>query len=315
MSKKIILKESQYRRMLLLLTENNSNSILSNIKPDDVLKITSDNNDIITIKVKNINNGVLDGFDDNDEEIIIDMNNYSDSNKEIIVSKVNPTSKSMVDSVVKVSKIEMVNDGDINDTDNVSDENINNNAIFNNYYKEIINDPNLKKAFYTAPSLWNYFISALKNVKARGTGIFPAYKIINKYFNYKIDQKLPGFSNKENKRAVFYLNNTLQIPYNTLSGEKNKILDISNGYHKATVRQYEAGLGDVKVLTYRSSGGSYGFKVIVKKPTDDRPDEFLCDIFVYKNNVEENKYKVENVKIKFINSDGYTSYDSLKKNK
>jgi hypothetical protein len=170
MSKKIILKESQYRRMLLLLTENNSNSILSNIKPDDVLKITSDNNDVIIIKVKNINNGVLDGFDNNDEEIIIDMNNYSDSNKEIIVSKVNPISKSMVNSVIKVSNIEML-DGDIDDIEDerVDDEgNYDDDKVFNKYYKDIINNPDLKKAFYTAPTLWDYLVAKAKGKKAKG---------------------------------------------------------------------------------------------------------------------------------------------------
>jgi hypothetical protein len=63
------------------------------------------------------------------------------------------------------------------------------------------------------------------------------------------------------------------------------------------------------------AGGQYKSQKPTEEKASDKPDEFLCDIFVYKNNVEENKYKVENVKIKFINSDGYTSYDSLKKNK
>jgi hypothetical protein len=54
---------------------------------------------------------------------------------------------------------------------------------------------------------------------------------------------------------------------------------------------------------------------VVKKPTGDRPDEFWCDIYVNNNNVEENKYKQENIRVKFLNSDGYTSYDKLKTNK
>ena len=87
------------------------------------------------------------------------------------------------------------------------------------------------------------------------------------------------------------------------------------GIHKATVRQFEAGLGDVKVLTYGSSGGNYGFKIAVKKPTGDRPDEFFCDIYVNNRNVEENKYKISNVRLKFLNSDGYKSdYEPKKSN-
>jgi hypothetical protein len=308
MNKKIILKESQYNRILFLLCENN---ILNNLKENDILVITKDDGDFLTIKIDSINNGVLNGVDENDEEIIIDMSNYSDSNKEILVGSPNKTTKSINYDKIKISNIKLLSK-DKEEYESPKDDSVDD-VVFNNYYKEIFNDPYLKKAFYKAPTLWNYFTSALTNKKARGTGILPAYELINKYFTRKIDQKLPGFSDKENKRAQFYLYSDLEIPYDTLTGEKNKFLSLNSGYHKATVRQFEAGLGDVKVLTYRSGGGNFGFKIIVKKPTGDRPDEYLCDIYVYKNNVQENRYKVENIKIKFINSEGYTSYNNLKK--
>lgn len=308
MKKKIILKESQYNRMLFLLLENTN---LNNFKKDDFLLIIKDNDESLSIKIDSVNNDVLTGVDEYDEEIIIDLTDYNDSNKEILVGRPNKITKDINYEKIKISYIQLLSNGE-EDQETPKDGSVDD-FEFNNYYKEIINDPNVHKAFYKAPKLWNYFIAALKDKKARGTGIFPAYEIINKYFNKKIDDKLPGFSNKENKRAQFYIYNNIEIPYDTITGEKNKFLQLNTGYYKATVRQFEAGLGDVKVLTYRSSGGNFGFKITVKKPTNDRPDEYWCDIYVYKNNVEENRYKAENIRIKFINSDGYTSFDKLKK--
>ena len=57
MNKKIILKESQYNRMLPLLREDlNVNNILNSIKPNSVLTIIDDkgnDNKIIVTKVEN----------------------------------------------------------------------------------------------------------------------------------------------------------------------------------------------------------------------------------------------------------------------
>jgi dsRNA-specific ribonuclease len=94
--------------------------------------------------------------------------------------------------------------------------------LYSRYYKDIMNDTNVQKAFYTAPSLLNYFTSALKNKKARGSGIFPAYNLINNIFNQKIKDKLPGFTDKENKRASFIFNDEVLIYYKTLKDEKKQ---------------------------------------------------------------------------------------------
>jgi hypothetical protein len=307
MKKKIIIRESQYNKILKYLNENNIKNILNSINNDDILKITTDSGEVINIKVEDFNNGILTGFDEKDKEIKINFSTYDETNKEVIINKSNPISGQLLpDEKIKISNIEK-EDTSFDDLDNDFEE--------SESYIEFLNDPNIKKAYYTAPKVWDYFVAALKNEKARGTGILPANELLNSIFNKKIDEKLPGFSNKENKRAQFYIYNNVEIPYDTLTGEKNKILPLNSGYYKATVRQFEVGLGDVKVLTYRSAGGAFGFKVVVKKPTNDRPDEYWCDIYVYKNNVEDNKYKAENIRIKFINSDGYTSYDKLKNNK
>jgi hypothetical protein len=316
MIKKIIIKESQYNRVVLLLKENvNIKNLLSSVTPNKTLNIINDLGDENKIKVDRVENGKIYGKDLSNVYILIDINNYDESTNELIFQKLNPNTNSFIDSVIKVSNVEIL-DGEEGDEDGV-EYNDEDNELFKKYYQEILNDPNLKKALYTAPTLWNYFMSALKDKKARGTGILPAYDLINKYLSRRTDEKLPGFTDKENKRALFFINDNITIEYYTLNDNKRKVFNlISDGQpKKATVRQYEAGLGDVKVLSYRSAGGSYGFKIVVKKPTGDRPDEFWCDIYVNNNNVEENKYKQENIRVKFLNSDGYTSYDKLKKNK
>ena len=214
-----------------------------------------------------------------------------------------------------VSDIEILGNEETDITDIDSEElNKPENKQIKKYYIDIMRDPDLKNAFYTAPTFWNYFVAALKNKKARGSGIIPAYDIINKHYRDKINQKFPGFTDKENKRALFYLFDDIEIKYNTINDESNrKIMTLERGYRKATVRQYEAGLGDVKVLTYRSSGGNYGYKIVVKKETGDNPDEYFCDIYVNNNKTEENKFKKSNVRIRLINSDGYVSYNKINK--
>ena len=313
MNKKIILKESQYNRMLPLLREDlNVNNILNSIKPNSVLTIIDDKGNDNKIIVTKVENSIVFGKDDNGSEIVIDMGNFNLNTKELKFKRINPITNMVDDLVMKVSDIKIDDEGE--DVNDVEDGEFNPEK-FKAYYKEVLNDPNLKKAFYTAPSLWNYFISALQNKKARGKGIYPAYQIINKYFNDKINSKLPGFTDKENKRAAFYLIDDVSIPYYQLNDPKNvKTFNLYKGIHKATVRQYEAGFGDVKILTYGSSGGNYGFKIAIKKLTGDRPDEYFCDIYVNNRNVEENKYKISNVRLKFLNSDGYKSNYEPKKN-
>lgn len=310
MSKKIILKESQYNRIVLLLCEDlNVKNILNSIKQNSVLNIIDSNKNENKIMVDRVENDIVFGKDENGIEYVLNLGGFNLNTKELQFKKKNPNTNIFDELTMKVIGFS-VDEVDIDDED---DEEFDMQK-FNAYYKEILKDPDIEKAFYTAPSLWNYFISALKNKKATGKGIYPAYKLINRYLNDKINNKLPGFTDKENKRASFYLFDDISAPYyNTNDPKTPRTFTLYKGIHKATVRQYEVGLGDVKILTYVSSGGGYGFKIAVKKPTGDRPDEYLCDIYVNNRNVEENKYKIPNIRIKFLNSDGYKSNQELKK--
>jgi hypothetical protein len=309
MNKKIILKESQYNRIVSLLCEDlNVNNILNSIKQNSVLNIIDFNNNENKIIVDKVEDDIVFGKDENGLEFVINMGGFNANTKELKLKKKNPNTNNFDQLTMKVVgfSVEEV------DNDDESDDEFDTQK-FNAYYKEVLNDPDLQKAFYTAPSLWNYFVSALKNKKATGKGIYPAYQLINKYFNDKINSKLPGFTDKENKRCSFYLIDDITIPYYQINDPKTlKHFTLYKGIHKATVRQYEPGFGDVKIVTYTASGGNYGFKIVIKKQTDDKPDEYFCDIYVNNRNVEENKYKILNVRIKFLNSDGYQTQSNIK---
>lgn len=314
MNKKIILKESQFNRIVSLLCEDlNVNNILNSVKQGSVLNIVDDKGNDNKMIVDKVENSIIFGKDLNDLDVVLNMGGFNPNTKELKIKRKNPNTNAFDELTIKVNDFQV---SEIDVEDEYQDDEEFDRKKFNAYYKEVMNDPDLEKAFYTAPSLWNYFISALKNKKATGKGIYPAYQIINRHLNDKINSKLPGFTDKENKRASFYLIDDISIPYYQINDPKTpKTFTLYKGIHKATVRQFEAGLGDVKVLTYGSSGGNYGFKIAVKKPTGDRPDEFFCDIYVNNRNVEENKYKISNVRLKFLNSDGYKSdYEPKKSN-
>lgn len=314
MNKKIILKESQFNRIVSLLCEDlNVNNILNSVKQGSVLNIVDDKGNDNKMIVDKVENSIIFGKDLNDLDVVLNMGGFNPNTKELKIKRKNPNTNAFDELTIKVNDFQV---SEIDVEDEYQDDEEFDRKKFNAYYKEVMNDPDLEKAFYTAPSLWNYFISALKNKKATGKGIYPAYQIIDKHLNDKINSKLPGFTDKENKRASFYLIDDISIPYYQINDPKTpKTFTLYKGIHKATVRQFEAGLGDVKVLTYGSSGGNYGFKIAVKKPTGDRPDEFFCDIYVNNRNVEENKYKISNVRLKFLNSDGYKSdYEPKKSN-
>ena len=111
---------------------------------------------------------------------------------------------------------------------------------------------------------------------------------------------MPGFTDKENLSALFTVPYRVEIPYTYNDGTKD-VLVLNAGQNKAVVRPYEPGYADNKVLVRRN----YGFKIVVKKPTGEKDDQFYCDIYIDKQNVKPDTYKVKDVKLTFIKSKGY----------
>ena len=96
MNKKIILKESQYNRMLPLLREDlNVNNILNSIKPNSVLTIIDDKGNDNKIIVTKVENSIVFGKDDNGSEIVIDMGNFNLNTKELKFKRINPITNNL----------------------------------------------------------------------------------------------------------------------------------------------------------------------------------------------------------------------------
>ena len=173
------------------------------------------------------------------------------------------------------------------------------------YYKEIMNDQTLRKAFYKAPSFWNYFTAALKGEPARGSGLGPAFDMIDRYRSKDIDSKTPGFSDKQGKKAKFYLPYRVSLNYETKS-QKSGNINIEAGAHEASVKKYKIGENN-RILV---NSEEY-FKIVVKGAVKGIKDTYYCDIYVFKPKVKTTNPE-KNIKIKFEGSDGYTEQNDEK---
>jgi len=300
MGKKIKINEAQFSSILNILSENaNIKNVLQNLTPNKFIKIIDANDQETTFKIVSYNNDEFFASDETGFKLIIfGKDSFDDSTNELKVKSFNPNTNMFIDTKIGVKDITM-QDGEEEDAEE-EEESASDSELFNKYYHDIINNPNLKKAFYTAPSLWNYIVAKAKGEKAKGTGIYPAYKIINNYYNSAINKKYPGFTDKENLSALFIVPYRIQIPFKYNNGQQDTFI-INAGENKAVVRPYEPGFGDNKVLVRRA----YGFKIIVKNPTGEKNDQYYCDIYVEKRNVESDKYIQKDVKLTFLKSKGY----------
>jgi hypothetical protein len=302
MRKKIKINERQFKGILNILAENaNINNVLQNLKPNESIKVIDSNNNEIVLNILSFTNNEFKAKDENDSEVTFKKDSFNDTTKEFTVKVINPNTNTFIDKkyVVKDIVLNDVKEPDEEEPEGNEDA-IADDEVFKKYYNDIINNPNLKKAFYTAPSLWNYIMAAAKGEKATGKGLYPAYQIINRYYNNASDLKMPGFTDKENLSALFIIPFRIEVPYDYNDGTKD-VLILNAGTNKAVVRPYEPGYADNKVLVRRN----YGFKIVVKKPTGEKDDQFYCDIYVDKKNVKPDTYKVKDVKLTFIKSKGY----------
>jgi hypothetical protein len=169
----------------------------------------------------------------------------------------------------------------------------------------ILNDPNLKAAFYTQPTLWNLFVAELSGKEATGKGIVPTLDIINKYGRNKINDEL-GAEFKSGKNVMFSLvGGPISIPYRDEEDKPVKPFVLNSGTnYKIRVRDYT--LGDNHTVL---EDGNKKYKIIVKDKTD-KEDVFNCDIIKYvdtKRGIIE--YPRKNVEVLFNKeSDGYKPY-------
>lgn len=173
----------------------------------------------------------------------------------------------------------------------------------------IINDPDLKNAFYKQPTFWERFKADLSGKKAKGTGIITTLGIINKYVDSKIENKIgKGFI--RDKVAKFRPIEPIVIKYTDTN-------NITNTYKLPRVED------DIIVRRYKIDyilwdlrkhipDSSLTLRILVKEKTDN-PNIKLCDveIGVEKGKEFDNKGSVEDVEIEFLNSEGYETQKDI----
>lgn len=296
MSKKIIIKETQFKNILKILSENlTASNVLQNLQPNEFIKIINNDDSESVFKILSLTNDEYLAMDvSNNENIKFKKNAFNQSTKDFVFQKYNPRTNDFFDTSVKVKDINLhdINDSEENDSGETD--------LFKKYYDDIMNNKNLQRAFYTAPTLWNYIVAKAKGEKATGTGIYPAKQMINRVYSSTINKKFPGFTDKENLSALFIVPYRVSINFEYDNGQDD-IFYLSAGTNKAVVRPYEPGFGESKVLIRRN----YGFKVVVKRPTNEKNDQYYCDIYVEKRNVRPDTYVHRNIKLTFIKSRGY----------
>lgn len=170
--------------------------------------------------------------------------------------------------------------------------------------KAIINDPIMKKAFYKQPTLWNLILNTARGKNSSGTGIGPAWNIINQYGEAKQLKSLgPNGKNfKSNKPAQFeVMYEPLVINPTGLPNDELKF-NPSPARYTAFVNPYKVD-GDDR-LTLESK--KYGFKIRVLKPYKNVPDTFEASVIKIMRTKKTGEIKEfsKPAIIKFINENG-----------
>lgn len=139
----------------------------------------------------------------------------------------------------------------------------------------ILNDPNLKKAFYTQPSLWNLFVSELKGKKASGKGILPTLKIIGNYTRKdSIDNLNADFI--EGQKITFKPVGVTKVPFVRNGKDDEYVFDENRNveYHPRVIPKkfYK----NFEFIGKIQSSLSYELEILDK--VDKTPDTFECKV-------------------------------------
>ena len=136
----------------------------------------------------------------------------------------------------------------------------------------ILNDPNLKKAFYTQPTLWNLFTAELQGKEATGSGIVPTLDIVGRYMNKRLSETL-GVDFMEGETVKYQLVEDEVIfnykDYNNMDREI-KLIPNKPYYIKVGRREFDENF-------YVLFNQDENFKILVKEKTQI-PNVYLCDI-------------------------------------
>jgi hypothetical protein len=173
----------------------------------------------------------------------------------------------------------------------------------------IINDPQMKAAFYRQPSFWRLFSAEMTGDRATGKGILPALDLVGKYMDKQTNKKVGSDAFKNNKIAKFIILDDINLTYQDNDGLDKTYPIGANTKSEATntrenlwddrMQIYK----DYKILSNKKTDNGIGipFKIAVKKRTKTQ-DVFICRFIGIINNRES---IADNVNIRFIQSNGY----------
>jgi hypothetical protein len=195
-------------------------------------------------------------------------------------------------------------------------------AIFN----DIVNDPDMKKAFFEQPSFWQSFVAALRGKKAPGKGIIMAldnyYKKINKDLEKKIGQGWESYGNVKFNPTT----EGIKVPYTETKKDNetkettevetyfNLPINTKFGYYEAKIRRHRTTKSG-KVLstpTGKVDGTTkkpLSLFIVVESITNQETIKKCSLIIAHSKatNIEENnKGRLNDVLIEFYDSEGYT---------
>jgi hypothetical protein len=167
--------------------------------------------------------------------------------------------------------------------------------------KEILNDPDLKKAFYRKPGFWNLFISDLQKKNAKGSGILPTIQILNNYRLNKLSEKMGKPFLSEKPIYFSLVDKPVSINYKD-SNDVSTSLTFNLG-EVYEVRYYGVNDGGYNL---KNKASDYIVKVI---DNTEEVDVFVCQIIKFvtpKTGGIANYDSESNIKIKISrNSEGY----------
>jgi hypothetical protein len=180
----------------------------------------------------------------------------------------------------------------------------------------IINDPQMKAAFFRQPSFWRLFVADMKGQTAVGKGILPTLDIVGKYMDKQTNKKLGTSAFINNKIAKFIILDDFELEYIDNNNEEKTYPIAANTKSEATntrenlwdekMQIYK----DFKILSNKKNENGIGvpFKIAVKKRTKNE-DVFLCRFIGFFNGRES---FFDNIRIRFIQSNGYDKTNTNK---
>jgi hypothetical protein len=316
MAKKLIITEKQYDRIHKILLESaDIKNTLKQAKIGDILSFKGVNS-ILKLKVTNINqsNGDIMGDTEKGDKVTLNVNSFNQVTKMIEFKIYNSKKQQVVNTPFQLNDIENLgsqanaqpNEPQSSEPIETGEENYNDDDDYVNgtVYNALISDPELKKLMHHT-SWWDSFVSELMGKKAEGKGVLNALKFFSSYQNEKLNQKL-GTGFIVGKWAEFEVLQPVSLYYEGPTGKTEELnLNVGSRYRglnqsiNLKERDYQ-----YKVLKLP---GRNGAKIYVKEKTNEE-NVFICNITKPFDNKEGEfvKKTVENIRISFIPSEGYT---------